>query len=277
MTIPEDVKQILLQSKVTETTVTLPGTLERPMYMKVDKILKAIGVTWNKKMQCHVANPAINLKNEFDFAFATGSVVNAKQANQEFFTPPELVERVVDQVASNHSFPHYRSTYILEPSAGQGALAKGMRDRPGHKCQFVLVEQQRALADQLKAEWLGGAGNPQDNNVVLEMDFLKLTPKIFIGFDVVIMNPPFSGGQDMDHIEHAYKFLRTGGHLVAITSPSWHTGKSKRQRAFQDFVEDRLFSGTESMQHFEAGAFKQSGTNVATMMIHLWKRPEETT
>ena len=270
LTIPDDVKAVLCRSKITENTVTLPEQLERPLYVKTDKILKALGVVWNKKLGCHVGNPAVNLHDEFAFALATGEVLNHQQINQEFFTPPELAERLVDQVASNMIFPHHRNTYVLEPSAGSGNLVRAMLERSGTKFSLVLVEQQPKLAEDLKREFL-----TDKDNVVLNMDFLWLNPKIFVGFDIVLMNPPFSGGQDMMHITHAFQFVRPGGHLVAITSPAWHTGKNHAQRAFQDFVEDNLFPGTQSMQHFEAGAFKQSGTNVKTMMIHLYRKPTD--
>jgi len=36
------------------------------------------------------------------------------------------------------------------------------------------------------------------------------------GHDCVLMNPPFSKGQDVAHILHALKVLEAGGRLVAI-------------------------------------------------------------
>ena len=39
-------------------------------------------------------------------------------------------------------------------------------------------------------------------------------------YDRIVMNPPFEAGQDIDHVRHAFQFLKDGGRLVSIMSPS---------------------------------------------------------
>jgi hypothetical protein len=45
-------------------------------------------------------------------------------------------------------------------------------------------------------------------------------------FDRVVMNPPFDHGADIKHVEHARKFLKPGGRLVAVVA----NGPRQRER-----------------------------------------------
>lgn len=90
----------------------------------------------------------------------------------------------------------------LEPSAGQGALADLM---PDPDC----VEASALHCAVLEAKGLR----------VTCGDFLTLAPTLG-QFDAVVMNPPFSEGRAMAHVEAAAKLLRPGGRLVAILPAS---------------------------------------------------------
>ena len=57
-------------------------------------------------------------------------------------------------------------------------------------------------------------------------------------YDRVIMNPPFSKDQEITHIEHAYKFLKPGGRLVAITSSMAGERSNKRNKAFTEWLDE---------------------------------------
>ena len=39
---------------------------------------------------------------------------------------------------------------------------------------------------------------------------------VLSGYDRIIMNPPFSDGRDIQHVQHAYNLLRPGGRIGAI-------------------------------------------------------------
>jgi 16S rRNA G1207 methylase RsmC len=95
---------------------------------------------------------------------------------------------------------------------------------------------------------------------VLEGDFL--TADIHKGnhpatFERIVMNPPFTKGQDATHILAAYEYLATGGRLIAIMA---------------DADSPKLaFLRPETLIHLPAGAFKASGTNVSTRIIQILK------
>jgi protein-L-isoaspartate O-methyltransferase len=134
--------------------------------------------------------------------------VQVVTANQLFPTPPELAARVVEaaQIRAHHT--------VLEPSAGTGRLIEALPDGP----QILAVEINAALVEQLRARFL--TLRDAEQMAVLKGDFLTMYPDhkpTGLGlFDRVVMNPPFERGADIKHIQHAARFLRPGGRLVAI-------------------------------------------------------------
>jgi 16S rRNA G1207 methylase RsmC len=72
-------------------------------------------------------------------------------------------------------------------------------------------------------------------------------------FDRILMNPPFSNGEDIKHIRHALTFLKPGGRLVAICA------NGPRQR--------EALMGLGTWEDLPAGTFKESGTMVNSAML----------
>ena len=100
---------------------------------------------------------------------------------------------------------------------------------------------------------------------VIPGDFLQVPPAASLRVDLIFMNPPFTNGQDIDHVLHAFRFLKPGCSLYAIMSPGWmyQTGKKNdRWRAV-------LGAFGKILEQLSEGAFKESGTNVRTVFIKL--------
>jgi len=57
------------------------------------------------------------------------------------------------------------------------------------------------------------------------------------GYDRIIMNPPFSDGRDIQHVQHAYNLLRPGGRIVAIMGESAFFQSNKRAEGFREWLE----------------------------------------
>ena len=139
---------------------------------------------------------------------------------------------------------------VLEPSAGEGALADAARALGG-VVDCVEIDS-HAIAI------LKGKGY-----TVTEQDFLTIAPEP--EWDVVILNPPFSGGSAVRHTDHAIKFLRPNGRLVGLMD----AGVCHRtDRATSNFLTDVSKFGAK-FERIPAGTFKESGTDVATVMISL--------
>lgn len=166
-----------------------------------------------------------------------------------FPTPPAIVERMLDCVAIGSG------STVLEPSAGSGNIADAAR---AAGADVSCVELSPRLVQLLEAK----------GHNVRQANFMDLAaPGDGDGFDAVMMNPPFERGQDVEHVRHAFGFLKPGGQLVAIMSPSAFFSHTAKHIAFRDWFE--ALGG----QRFDlpAGAFKESGTGVATVLITIEK------
>lgn len=180
-----------------------------------------------------------------------GGQPNPKKERQAFFTPPVLAAETVAWAGD------LAGKRVLEPSAGEGALADAAR---AAGARVLAVESHGPSARILHDK----------GYEVLERDFLALSPAETGLCDAVIANPPFTRGQDMAHVMHMWRFLRPGGVLASLMSPGWRTGRTKAQREFQSFVE-RTGALVEELP---AGAFKASGTHVAAVRIRVDKPVE---
>lgn len=133
-----------------------------------------------------------------------------------FMTPPAAVKTVMD-------FTWIRDgEKVLEPSAGEGALAIASRDKGA---DVTCIELHPDRASKLRS--LGFK--------VGEADFLTVTPTPT--FDRVVMNPPFGHGVDCDHVRHALGFLKPGGQLTAIMSAGSAYNETGRYLAFRREIE----------------------------------------
>ena len=169
----------------------------------------------------------------------TGVSLDQKKIFQAFYTPQEIAEIVVKRA-------DVKGMTCLEPSAGEGALALEMRKQGADS--IVCCELNEEACFKLM----------QFNfNALLKSDFLEL--KTFDKFDRVVMNPPFTKNQDIKHVEHALKFVKNGGRLVSIMS-----GNTDRQQ-FDKFISN-LYLKYE-ITDLPEGAFKESGTNIKTIML----------
>lgn len=148
---------------------------------------------------------------------------------------------------------------VLEPSAGHGILADAARDA-GAKVEAVEIAGD--LRDILT----------EKGHTLIGNDFMALTPTA--SYDAVIMNPPFSNGMDMDHVRHAYDFLKPGGRLAAIVSAGAGQQSTRKGQEFAAWL-DALGAEVELMRE---GAFKDSlnPTSVRTKIIVLEKPVGET-
>lgn len=233
----DETRGVLERSVITERTVELPGQLERGLYEQVDKVLRNAGGRWNRRARAHVFDR--DPRAALGLAVANGVSVDEKQVEQSFFTPPPLAHALVARVG-------VKGFRVLEPSAGEGALADEIRANGA--ASLLCYEREKRFAEVLKAK----------GHDVMVADFLKVEPSTDGLFDRIVMNPPFTKGQDIKHIRHAQRFLRNGGMLGAICA------NGPKQRELRDEAIDWV--------DVPAGAFKKSGTMIATAIVVLGAR-----
>lgn len=143
-----DVLPVLQASTITnggKLLVLPPKQLSRDQYERVAAVLAALGGKWNRSSKGFVF--ADDVRTRFTQAKDQGSVLDEKKAYEAFYTPPELVARMIElaDLAPGMS--------VLEPSAGDGRLAIAARDamyEPGKiQCQVTCVEIRELVADAL--------------------------------------------------------------------------------------------------------------------------------
>jgi len=240
--IDDEVLAILSNATISGSTIILNcGQLDRTLYLDVNKILEAMGGKWNRKAKGHIFpdNPndkleAILLTGEYD-----------KPTDFGYFpTPLDLVDKMVTWAELTADMG------VLEPSAGRGAIAERVAIIVGHNnvhCFELLPDNCETLMTYgfLKAECC---------------DFLSVEPRPL--YDRVIMNPPFSRQQDIDHVTHALKCLKPNGKLVSIMASGITFRQNKKTVDFLNLIE-----GRSKIIPNPPGTFKLSGTLVNTVML----------
>jgi phospholipid N-methyltransferase len=179
---------------------------------------------------------------EFEALRETGRAeVKIVTAPNLFPTPPELARRVVRLAEIE---PGQR---VLEPSAGTGNLLRAIMETVS--CSKVIVEINPTLAAALQR---------MTPDPVFCRDFLACNGELGSEFDRIVMNPPFENGADIKHVEHALRFLKDGGRLVAIMA------NGSRQRVWAERVASSILDLPE-------GSFKEQGTNVNAAIVVIDK------
>ena len=198
-----------------------------------------------------------------------------------FPTPAAAVDELFSGRGGHRGIPIIRRRdqprlRVLEPSAGTGNLARrcartigeldkwsGGRERYEKEYRFDnvvdCVEIQAHLAAALEHEGVYGR--------VIRADFLSLRPEAFEPYDLVVMNPPFDLERDIDHVTHAFDFLKPGGDLYAIMSAGTEFRETRKAIAFRELIA----KNGGSMHDLPPASFAESGTYVNTIIVHLPK------
>jgi predicted RNA methylase len=220
--------------------------LSRDRYVKVNKVLELAGGKWDRKAKAHVFKG--DAAEALDDVILTGEITDAKKEFQFFETPAPIVNRVLREAGLD------QTSRVLEPSAGNGAIALRAAE---FAAEVVCIELNDVCVKALK-------GLAPPNMIVHHSgDFLEVEP--LATFSHVLMNPPFSKGQDARHILRAFEWLRPGGRLVSVASPGV---LFRRDRVYQELREliARYDGKTEELPE---GSFVSSGTNVNTLLLTI--------
>lgn len=259
MRLSNDVLTVLSGLEIDGIAVRIRETLDRKLYTAVNDVLAACGGTWNKKAKAHLfvgceeGEVAIRL----DTVIVAGAVVTLKEHRKElglFLTPEPLAAQLVEMADVR------RDQIVLEPSAGTGRLVRAAIAR---RAQVIAVERDPTMRAALPLP----INKPlSERPVVLEADdFMNVTAEVVGAPDRVVMNPPFckSGkGDHLDHVRHAFTFLRKGGVLVSVLPTGVLFRQDRRHREFREWAES---IGT--LIKLPDGSFRDSGTMVATCVL----------
>lgn len=224
------------------------GQLDRKTYEKVNKALEALGGRWNRKAGDHTftTDPGEELSN----LLHNGSLKVAKEG--WFPTPCEVAQIMLDEVG-------YLGGWVLEPSAGDGAIADYLVTTGIPKQRIECVELNKGRADILRSKGYR----------VNQCDFLStgLDAWGVPGFSYAYMNPPFEEGQDITHVQHSYSLLLPGGSMASVMSEGPFFREDNQAKAFRAWLE----SVKGYSFKLPKDAFRASGTGVQTRIVVICK------
>lgn len=253
--IPEEVLDILSRCRVEGNVLFLPeARLDRKLYVTVNKVLEDMGGKWNRKERGHVfsiGDPAKML----DVVLLTQEARDLKKEFQFFPTPKPIMHLLCDLAELDDIGPE---TTVMEPSCGDGRMADAIMEY--HPGGLVCFEVNPGMSKYLN-------GKPY---TVKYVDFLTVTREDLgaPGVDRVVMNPPFTRLQDVDHILHAFELMNEGGILVSVVSEGPFFRNDKKAVEFRNFLDENM----AAVYDLDAGAFHESGTNIKTRLIKIVKQ-----
>lgn len=252
--IPEQVLTVLSTVEIEANNVRITAQLDRKLYLAVNKVLDRIGGAWNRKAKAHVFD--VDPTERLEVVINSG-VLDPEVKTGYFPTPAVIVDRMIELADLD------RKHLILEPSAGQGHISDEICKHTGLHTHEIMVcetlpENRHILNEK--------------GYVVEHLDFMGFAEECNandINFDRIIMNPPFSPKQaDIDHVTTAYNLLAPGGILVTIMSVGVLFRENKKTVEFREKIME--LHGTY-LDRLPAGAFKESGTMVNTILLRLEK------
>lgn len=185
--IADNILDILGECRTESNTLYLPeGQLDRATYQAVNKVLESIGGKWNRKAKGHIftdGDPAELLDN----VILAGEITDLKKQYQFFPTPRPIAERMCELAELDDTCT------VLEPSCGKGDLADVIFDA-GVK-QVCGLELNPDMEQYL---------SKKPYTVLTGVDFLQYVKDTTKEWSRIVMNPPFSRQQDIDHILTSY-------------------------------------------------------------------------
>jgi len=246
------ISDILKASIIDGNTLTLTGQLDRKTYQSVMTVIEEIGGKWNRGQKCHVfTKPVADVLSE---VLDAGKVERKKVINQSFYTPETIAEQMAFAAGVNDDL----TGTVLEPSCGAGNILNVINK---------FSPRAKVQAYDIDVDAIAVAKDAFPKYEIVENDFLTIDADT--QYDRILMNPPFTKGQDIQHVTHALKFLKPNGVLVSIMAG--HITRENANSKMKVLLNDVCSGMTVSIVHIAAGEFKESGTNVSTSMLVIRK------
>ena len=150
---------------------------------------------------------------------------------QYYPTPEKVIELMLDPFEDKEEHRYYREKYadfndryILEPSAGEGAILDYMNEHG--------VKNTRMYAIEIDDDFKHTLSNKQ--YTVVGHDFLQFEPEML--FDFIIMNPPFNEGAK--HLLKAWEILYKGDIICLLNKETLSNDYSKDRKKLNAIIEE---------------------------------------
>ena len=238
MKIKKEIIDLLERCEAEGQTLRITEQLDRKAYTQLNKVLTGIGGKWNSKQKVHLFQEDVS--EMIENIINTGEYSCIKKDFQFFPTPIELVKKMIKLAEIK------LDDVCLEPSAGVGNIARFLPN-----CDVIELHEgnRKTLTEK-------GFSLVHD-------DFLTFVPE---KYTAIVMNPPFSKGQDIEHVTKAIEIAERV--VVAVTSASVMFRNDNKTVAFRELVAS--YDGI--IEELPADSFKESGTYVKTCLVIVNKQ-----
>jgi len=242
MKVDLEVLVALSDVEITGQSLVLRQHLNRNLYLRTHKVLEAAGGRWSRKEHAHLfaSDPTARIEQ----ILLTGEITVPKDFG--FFPTPAVMVAHLIELAEIEPW-----MLTLEPSAGDGAIARELARLATVECFEILPEKVAALREEGFAR------------TVFAQDFLQAAPTS--RYDRVVMNPPFALRGDIRHVLHALHFLRPEGRLVSVMSAGILFRKDRLTREFRALLERR----GARVEANPPESFRVAGTRVSTVTVGI--------
>ena len=239
MKIKKEIIDLLEKCEAEGQALRITEQLDRKTYAQLNKVLTAIGGKWNAKQRVHLFQEDVS--EMIENIINTGEYSCIKKDFQFFPTPIELARKMIKLAEIT------LDDICLEPSAGVGNIAQFMPN-----CDVIELhdENRKTLTEK-------GFSLVHD-------DFLTFVPEK--KYTAIVMNPPFSKGQDIEHVTKAIEIAERV--VVAVASASVMFRNDNKTVAFRELVASH--GGT--IEELPVDSFKESGTSVGTCLVIVNKQ-----
>lgn len=214
----------------------------------------------------HGAGPGKHETRMFDPEFFPTPKAVVKQMLEPWLSAKDLNDdNEMNEVVARAKL---KDMLVLEPSAGSGALLKAFADLVdprGHYSRYHAnenihcIERNPELAAILK----------EDDRQVVHDDFLTFETNL--RYDLILMNPPFSNGDE--HLLKAWEILKEGDIVCLLNASTIKLPYTERRKRLKSLIEEH------GSVEYIGSAFRtaERPTDVEIALVRLHKKDEQAT
>ena len=175
-----------------------------------------------------------------------GEDINIKKSLQYYPTTEAASKNFLDGV-------DFTGLTVFEPGAGEGFLVK----------KAFGLGAKEVLASEIYSKFHPAL--TESGATIIADDLFTVTKEDLLNVDAVLMNPPFTGGLDVKHINYVLSIIPDHVPVYSIMSKAVENNPNKIYSEFRAYLKS---IGVETKK-IEKCAFKDSGTNISSVYVHI--------
>ena len=177
--------------------------------------------------------------------------------NKDFYpTPRHLIVKMLEPYRKEDSYYEYsklEELCVLEPSAGKGDIVDFISEKIRNQTQIKVIEKNLDLQATLKGK----------DYVLIDEDFLTFESDYF--FDLIIMNPPFSNGDE--HLLKAIEIAKDTKIICLLNAETIRNPYTKKRQLLIEKINQ--FGSYEFLKEEFITAERKTSVEVALVRLDI--------